>query len=621
MNDTQELTLRGIAIGIAITLLFTAANVYFGLKAGLTFATSIPAAVISMVLLYRSHSNIRENNIVQTLASSAGTLSAVIFVLPALVMIGWWQRFPYALTAGICLLGGLLGVAWSAPLRRVLVAGSDLPYPEGVACAEVLQVGDGQQHSAEQKHNLVILLWGALLAAGFAIMQAANLLASQASVWFRTRFGLMGGGIDLSFALFAVGYLVGPAVGVAMLAGMALTLLLGIPYFSYGTEFDASAGQALRIMSGQIRYIGAGCIGIAAIWALLRLIRPLWQGIKGILKKQTDIPAQERDLPLSVIALLIFGSLPFIAWLLTGFLSETQLPYTGWLAGAALLFIVLVAFVIATVCGYMAGLIGSSNSPLSGIGILVVLAASLLLIPLRQTVPAEAHQGLIAFALIVTAIVFASATLANDNLQDLKTGQLVGATPWKQQVALMIGVIAGALVIPWVLNLLVEAYGFVGAAGADPKMALSAPQANIIASLARGVLEANLPWAPMMVGVAIGVASILVDESLRARGRFQLPPLAVGLGLYLSPMSIAMIVLGAFASAALRAKAGQRPVLMAAGMIVGESLVGILLAGVIVLTGKSQPLALLSDVPPTAFACLAFLGLLLFCERRLLRPR
>lgn len=617
-----ELTLRGLIIGCLITLVFTAANVYFGLKAGLTFATSIPAAVISMALLYKFDSSLQENNIVQTLASSAGTLSAIIFVLPALIIIGWWQDFPYVITFAICLLGGLLGVAWSTPLRRVLVVNSDLPYPEGVACAEVLEVGDNANQGPEHKSNLIALIGGAVIAAGFALLNAMGLVAGKIASWFHTREGIFGGGLDLSFALFAVGYLVGPAVGIAMLVGTLITLFFAIPHYTLGGLDIQLAAQVGEALSSHIRYIGAGCIGITAVWALLSLMRPLWDGIKSLLAKRGELAQTERDLPLSVISLLIVGSLPFIAWLLGGFLNTTDLPHHAGMIIGSLVFILVAGILVATVCGYMAGLIGSSNSPLSGVGILVTLAASALLLPLRMAVP-DGNSQLAAFAIIVTSIVFAGATIANDNLQDLKTGHMVGATPWKQQLALIIGVVAGSLVIPWVLNLLAQAYGFQGMPGADPMTALPAPQAGIMATLATGLLEHQLPWQPLLAGVAIGIGAIIVDLLLRrSSSRYSLPPLAVGLGMYLSPLNIAMIVLGALAAGAIKWSGrgdDQRPLLMAAGMIVGESLFGILMAVLIVSSGDKQPLQLLTNHWDGWLGGLLFLIAILSCHRWLKR--
>src|SRR6476660_1449995 len=267
-----ELTLRGLILGVVITVLFTAANVFFGLKAGLTFATSIPAAVISMAIL-RSFKNatVQENNIVQTVASAAGTLSSIIFVLPGLIMIGWWTGFPFWISFLICALGGILGVMYSIPLRRALVTGSDLPYPEGVACAEVLKVGSGDADAAgveESRAGLRAVIWCSIVSAVFAVVVATKVFASDVASYFRVndRGGVTGFDFNLSMALFAVGHLVGLWVGVAMLLGALIGWGWGVPHFSTlaGTLSGDAADLAQATWSHQVRFLGAGTIGVAA---------------------------------------------------------------------------------------------------------------------------------------------------------------------------------------------------------------------------------------------------------------------------------------------------------------------------------------------------------------------
>src|SRR5438094_605691 len=458
-----ELTIRGLIIGIVITLVFTAANVYFGLKAGLTFSTSIPAAVISMAILrgFRD-ATVQENNIVQTVASAAGTLSSIIFVLPGLIMIGWWTGFPFWISFAICALGGILGVMYSIPLRRALVTTSDLPYPEGVACAEVLKVGSSgdSAHASDIEHGragLLAVLWGSIVSAAFAVIVGTQIFAADVAQTFRIgrRGAVSGYDFALSFALLAIGHIVGLVTLACMLP---IGWLLG--YF------------------GNTSGLGA------------------------------HLPT------------LIIGGVAYV---------------------------VLMSFFVSAVCGYMAGLIGSSNSPLSGIGILVVIGAALLLvIGVKPYVSPDSGKALMAFALFTTAVIFNVAAIANNNLQDLKTGQLVDATPWKQQVALVIGVIAGAFVIPPVLDLVNHAYGFVGAPGADPRRALPAPQAGLSSSLAKGVIAADIDWSLIGIGALIGVGIILLDEILaRTTRHMRVPPLAVGLGIYLPTSSTLMIIVGA----------------------------------------------------------------------------
>jgi putative OPT family oligopeptide transporter len=419
-----ELTLRGLILGILITLVFTAANVYFGLKAGLTFATSIPAAVISMALL------------------------------PGLVMIGWWTGFPYGSSFAICALGGVLGVIYSIPLRRALVTHSDLPYPEGVACAEVLKVGvrgadDARDASAASRHGLLTIVTGAVVSAAFAVLIATQLLASDVAQYFRigSKHAVTGYDFSLSFALLAVGHLVGLWVGMAMLVGTLIAWAGAVPYF---TSVHPTAGAAELVgqaaWSHQVRFVGAGTIGVAAIWTLIKLAQPLVKGLREAIAasrmrrsgRAGALPHVERDIPIGIVAIVTLLCMLPIAWLLGSFSAASGLgDRTITLVIGGVMYIALMSFFVASVCGYMAGLIGASNSPLSGVGILVVLGV-------KPLMPVSAGPALVAFALFVTSVVFCAATISNDNLPDLKTGQLVDATPWRQQVALLVGVLAGA---------------------------------------------------------------------------------------------------------------------------------------------------------------------------------
>jgi putative OPT family oligopeptide transporter len=625
-----ELTLRALVLGVLITVVFTAANVYFGLKAALTFASSIPSAVISMAILRGfSGATIQENNIVQTVASAAGALASVVFVLPGLVMIGWWTHFPFWLTFGICALGGILGVTYSIPLRRALVTGSDLPYPEGVACAEVLKVGTGEHlgDAAEQalgaaagRAGLLAVVGGALASAGYMIVVNTQIFAADVTRYFRVGRGASGYDLGLSLALYGVGHLVGLWVGIAMLAGILIAWAGAVPIIFAMTEPAGPLVDAvLGIWSHKVRFIGAGQIGVAAIWSLVRLARPVLGGLASALATsrarrasgQTVLALEDQDLPIGWTALITLACLVGIAAMLAFLAEQGGLgAATGALVAGGVVYVVVIGLFVATVCGYMAGLIGSSNSPVSGVGILAVLIAALLMASIvRPLVGADAGPALVAFALFATAFVFSAAIIGNDNLQDLKTGQLVGATPWKQQVALIVGVVAGAAVIPPVLDLLNRAYGFAGVAGVNPAHALAAPQASLISTLAKGVIQGQLDWTLIGVGALLGVAVIAVDEVLGFLGRPRLAPLAVGLGVYLPMGTTLCVVLGAIGGAVFerRAERGrhgpalkQLGILLASGLIVGEGLLGVILAAVVVFSGLATPLALVGDDFQTA---------------------
>ncbi len=401
-----ELTLRGLVLGALITLVFTAANVYLGLKVGLTFASSIPAAVISMAvlrLLFRS-ATIYENNIVQTVASAAGTLSSIIFVLPGLVMVGWWTGFPFWPTFGVCAIGGILGVMYSVPLRRALVTDSDLPYPEGVAAAEILKVGAGaadgappdERAAAENKAGLLTVVWGALASAGFAALAATRLFAGEVAGYFRLGPAATGLGGWLSLALLGAGHLVGLSVGLAMLVGLVIAWGVATPVL---TALNPAAGPAadlaIAIWAHKVRFIGAGTIGIAAIWTLAKLAAPVWNGVTSSLAASrhrsagegATLPRTERDIPIGIVALISVVCLIPLAALLYTFLAGGALaPLALPLIAGALVYVVIAGFLVATACGYMAGLIGSSNSPVSGLAILAVIGAALLLLAVGKSV-------------------------------------------------------------------------------------------------------------------------------------------------------------------------------------------------------------------------------------------
>jgi len=620
-----ELTVRGLILGVLITLVFTAANVYFGLKAGLTFATSIPAAVISMAVLRSVRgATIQENNIVQTVASAAGTLSSIIFVLPGMVMIGWWSGFPYWVSCAICVFGGILGVMYSIPLRRALVTHSDLPYPEGVACAEVLKCGSGEQGRGveESRAGLAALVWGSVISGAFALITATRLFASDVARNFRVgERAVSGFDFFLSFALFGIGHLVGLWVGVAMGVGALIAWVWGVPHFSAlspdAANLTAASIDALAhdTWSHKVRFVGAGTIGVAAIWTLAKLVKPVTAGLRSaMLASRTraqgnaaTLPRTEQDIPIGIVGLVSLLCVLPVGVLLAQFVAGSGLgEHLVFLVLSGVLYVAVMSFLVSAVVGYMAGLIGSSNSPLSGIGILAVIGFALILVfGVHAGSSPATGTAFVAYALFVTAVVFAAAAIANNNLQDLKTGQLVDATPWKQQTALVIGVVAGAVIIPPILDLLNRAYGFAGAPGPHREHPLPAPQAGLISALAQGVIQNNVDWSLIETGGLIGVLVIGADALLRRlKPGAHLSPLAVGLGIYLPTQSTLMVVVGAVAGwiferhadARARSEATkQLGVLLASGMIVGEGLVGVLVAALVAFSGQDFPLSLVGD--------------------------
>ncbi len=650
-----ELTVRGMILGAILTIIFTASNVYLGLKVGLTFSSAIPAAVISMaVLKMAKDANILENNMVQTQASAAGTLSAIIFIIPGMLMIGYWQDFEFWQTLVVSACGGCLGVLFTIPLRRAMVVHSDLAYPEGVAAAEILKVGSHADNREQHGSGLKEILSGSAVAGVIAFLtNGLQVLGGSLSAWFHVGRGMTQLPLGYSTALVGAGYLIGIASGLAMLVGILIAWAGFVPYFTMAEALPD--GMTLQKFAGavyqqKVRLIGAGAMGVAAIWTLMTLARPVIDGVKesiaGTRMDDTEKGLHRMDIDMSMKSIaLVFGvtviGLLAIFYL---FVSPESIPpsqkliFTVVGVGVS----VLMGFFVAAACAYMAGLVGTSASPISGIGILGIIVSSLVMYALCSSFGIFDLPGgekfATATAIFTTSIILAIACISNDNMQDLKTGWLVGATPWRQQAALLIGCVVGALVIAPVLNLLYEAYGFPGAMprpGMDPAQALSAPQAVLMTTIAQGIFSSKLAWEYIYIGIGLGVVLVLIDQLLkRTTKNLVLPPLAVGMGIYLPPVIQTPLVVGAilgyFLNRHLRKTAGaeaeaaglRRGTLFASGLIVGESIVGVLLAGLIVLSvsngGDENPLAMVgSDFADTAemLGLAVFFGLLLLFSK------
>jgi putative OPT family oligopeptide transporter len=547
------------------------------------------------------------------------------------VIIGWWTGFPFWESFLICVAGGVLGVLFTIPLRRALVTTSDLPYPEGVAAAEVLKVGSGtrgevKDSAGEAREGLTAIILGSVASAGLAIFAGTRVLAGGLSGVLRLG-GTMATGYDFawSLALLGAGHLVGLSVGMAMLVGQIISWVIAVPWLTAMTPPPDGvdiAAHTIRLWSTQVRFLGAGAIGVAAIYTLARLAKPVVGGLVATLAaSRATVVSDDRDrdmspgwiIGLTVVCLVVSAVLAY-RFAAATVLAADAVPLTL----LAVPFVLLVGFLIAGVCGYMAGLIGASNSPISGVGILsIVIMASTLVLVVTPT--PDTSQALVAFALFVTSVVFACATISNDNLQDLKTGQLVGASPMRQQIALIVGVIAGAAVIAPVLNLLAKAYGFAGAPNLDviSPNPLPAPQATLISALAQGVIGGSLEWRMIGIGALVGVGLILMDTALGAMKKLRIPPLAVGIGIYLPMSATFAVIIGAVlshwydrrvASAPNPERAMRLGTLVASGLIVGESLWGVLNAGLIVSLNRDAPIGIF----PADFAPAPWLGIVGF---------
>lgn len=651
-ENLKELTVRGIILGALITVIFTASNVYLGLKVGVTFASSIPAAVISMaVLKFFKDSSILENNMVQTQASSAGTLSSVIFVLPGLLMMGYWQDFPFWQTMLIYAAGGTLGVLFTIPLRRAMVVNSNLPYPEGVAAAEILKAGN----HADGDSGVKDIAYGGVLAGLVAFLtNGLRIMADGASAWIQTGKAAFQLPMGFSLALLGAGYLIGIVGGIAMLIGVILTWGVAVPYFTMSEDIAADASlidSAMTVWKTKVRYIGVGTIGIAAIWTLLILMKPMIEGMVHsfrMLKGGQEASEHRIDIDLSpkTMIYILIATVALIVISLHHFIAAAPIsPELSILLVVVCTFLaVFIGFFVAAASGYMAGLVGSSSSPISGIGIISVIVISLVLVSignasgLFETV--DGQKFLTALTLFTASIVITTACISNDNLQDLKTGLLVEATPWRQQVALIIGCFVGALVIAPVLEILYHAYGFSGALprpDMDPSQALSAPQATLMTAISQGIFTNKLEWTYILTGVGLGAVLITIDAFLKKVSNkvFSLPVIAVGIGIYLPPSINTPVIVGAFlawimarhiaklGNKEVSAKAERFGTLFSAGLIVGESLMGVILAFIIaasVTTGGSEaPLSLNLENWDTIgewFGLIVFIvGIVIFASR------
>ena len=605
-----QLTLRAVGLAIVLAMILAAANTYLGLFAGMTIASAIPAAVVSMaVLRLLGGGGILENNIVQTGASAGSSIaSGVIFTIPALVILGFWQDFRYSWVLAIAGLGGLLGVLFSVPLRRALIVDQKLAFPEGQAAAEVLKAGENPSQ------GIRILGIGALGGA-FAKLAAGSGLRlipdTAASAGFAGKY-LAFFGTNLSPALLSVGYIVGLNVGIVVLAGAMLSWNIAIPYYvanvlPHQSELaQAAAGLEPEDLAGfiwskQIRYLGVGAMLVGGIWALVSLRHSLLSGVRsGLAAARASAAGQviahtEQDLPMKYVLLgILLFTLPLWALYqaIVGSLA-VSLPMT--------IIMIITGFLFCSVSAYMAGLVGSSNNPVSGITIATILFSAVVLLVLMGK---DSEAGPVA-AIMIGAVVCCAACIAGDNLQDLKCGYIVGATPWRQQVMLGIGAASSALVMAPVLNLLAQAYG-IGVPSETHPNPLLAPQATLMASVSKGLFGGQLPWDMIAVGAVIGVAIIVLDEILKARGSsFRTPVLAVAVGIYLPLELMTPIFLGGLLAwvaerrlrrqgldAAEIERRHRKGLLFAAGMITGEALMGIAIAVPIVTSGSADVLAL-----------------------------
>jgi len=586
-----EITIKSVILGILLSVILAAANAYLGLFAGMTVSASIPAAVISMgVLRFFKRSSILENNIVQTAASAGESLAAgVIFTIPALVLMGYWKDFDYIAIAEMSAVGGIIGVMFTIPLRRALIIEAKLTYPEGVATAAVLKAGDEARQNKEGGKHLGMILKAGLVGGLLKLFQQGFAMWNQAAetaFGFRNAKGgrtIFGFGGDLSPALLGVGYIIGLNISTLMIAGGLLSWMVVLPIYSTVTGHVGPINMdvANEIWSTQIRYLGVGAMVVGGLWSIVKLVRPLINGIKASLDahRQSDrgveMKSTEQDISIKwVIGIIAVSSIPLFLLYLDVLKS---VPVTLIMTAVMLVF----GFLFSAVAGYMGGLVGSSNNPISGVTIATILFSSLLLLLLMGKGSPEGAAG----AIIIGAVVCCAASIAGDNLQDLKAGYILGATPWKQQIMQIIGTVSAAFALGLTLDILHTAYTI----GSET---LSAPQATLMMSVAQGVFHGGLPWDMVAIGAALGIAIIIGDVILeKRRSTFRIPVLAVAVGLYL-PISLSVpVFIGGLISYFTKERTkneSKRGLLFASGLITGEALMGILVAVPIFITAKKD---------------------------------
>ena len=600
-----QLTVKAIILGIVLSVVLAGANAYLGLFAGLTVSASIPAAVISMAILslFKS-SNILENNIVQTAASAGESLAAgVIFTLPALILLGYWEVFDNLWVMAIAGLGGLLGVLFTIPLRRSLIVEEALTYPEGTATAEVLRVGDSARARVAGT-GIAYLAWAGVCGA------LAKLSETGLRIWEGTAqaAGFLGTstiayvGANLSPALLSVGYIVGLNIAVLVLAGGVISWYVAIPIYSTfflegNPALQAMAEQgavdlAFAIWTSQIRYLGVGAMLVGGVWALVSMRGSIISGVKSGLAQYREgtlatTVHTERDTPMP----FVLGGIGL--FIVPIFALYVVVVDSAAVALAMTVVMVVAGFLFSAVAAYMSGLVGSSNNPVSGITIATILFSALLLLFLLGN---QADTGPVA-AILIGAVICCAAAIAGDNLQDLKAGYIVGSTPWRQQVMQAVGVVSAVLLMAPILNLLLQAYG-IGAPTPEQPNSLLAPQATLMASVAQGVFGDGLPWPMVAGGAGIGAVIIVIDEWAKRSGRgWRAPVLAVAVGIYLPlELAVPIAVGGVLAHVVGRRQGakerGRTGMLFAAGLITGEALVGIVMAIPIVVSENPDVLAL-----------------------------
>lgn len=609
-----ELTFKVIILSILLAAFLAAANAYLALKIGSTISASIPASVLAIsILRLFKNSNVLESNIIQTAASGGeGIAAAISFILPAMIILHIWNTFPYWEVVLITIFGGVLGVIFSIPLRRVMLNLPALKFPEGTAIGNVLRA------STKSGTQLKLLLQGGLAGAFLSLAENGfEVVSSSFQAWGRfARGGVMGIGLGFSPAMLAAGYIIGMEAAMSLLVGLIGGWLILLPIFAThhvgGFSGDAY-DYAMKLWSTKLRFVGVGVMLVGGVWTLLRLLGPVATSIKVSLSslkgysggKKIAIPRTERDIPFSwvlfgtlLIAILLYGLVMHFMFQMPLNHSHSYLVFSG---AITVIYLLIVGFLLAMICAYFTGLVGSTNNPLSGMLIIALILLGLIYMLLFPAHISGANKHVAGLMILVATVVATIASISNENLQDLKAGQMVGATPWKQQFILVIGVISSAFVVGPVLELLFQAYGIGGVfphAGMNPRNMLPAPQAGLMAAIATGLRSHNLDWNMILIGCGFAVLIIIADEILKKRNTC-LPVLAVGLGVYLPPEITTPFIIGGIIGWLARRKStttdqAHKGILLACGMVAGAAIMGVLLAIPFVIMGSSDALSIVT---------------------------
>ena len=651
-ENLPEFTPKAIILSVILTIVLAAANAFLGLKVGITISASIPAAVMSMgILRFFRNSNVLENNIVQTCASAGEALtSGAVFTLPALIVIGAWTNFEYWPTVMVAGFGGIMGVLFSIPLRRVLLSEKQLGFPEGTAIGNVLKA------STMGKVGLESMIAGGIIGAVISFLQTGlQVLSSTLQVWWSVGRTVVGGGVGFSPALLGAGYIIGPAVACALLVGFILGWLIGVPIVAYVDGIPQGLNHtdiAMALWDQQIRYVGVGTMVVGGLSAVLRLAKPVYLGLKtsllsiGKVKEVgLKVPRTEQDVPIIWVLLgLILLVLPIGGLLyheVSSPILQLSLTLKIGMVIAGLLFVFIGGFILASICGYFAGLVGTSTNPLSSMALIALICASLIIMVLlgshinwdvggRQAIEAAA------IAIILTGIISANAGISNDNIQDLKAGHIVGATPWKQQVMLLLGVVVAAFVVPAVLRLLFQAYGIAGVfprPGMDPSQMLLAPQAGLMSAVVQGIFTHDVNWLMLSIGGVIGILTLIAEQILLRLKGWRLPVLALGLGIYFPVDTSTPLIIGGFLAYFSKRKlhkrvellgeeqrqvaeddANQTGLLLACGLVAGAALMGVALAVPFAIFGDASVMRILPKDMVVLPSILGLVVTLVFCR-------